>query len=142
MVLLNDACTWAMPSATFFLTFLRARACAVCCSSCRVGAFLLAIVAFSLCDLPDWHVQLDRRLARTLPRARIGAGALAAHRQALAMARAAVALQVDQPLDRHLDLAAQIALDREPLHALAQPVELGVVQVLDLAVALDRKSVV
>src|SRR5258706_9980926 len=25
MVLLKDACTWAMPSATFFLTFLRTR---------------------------------------------------------------------------------------------------------------------
>src|SRR6185369_2081774 len=86
--------------------------------------------------LSDWHVQLDGGLARTLPGTRVGAGALAAHGQALAMARAAVALQVDQPLDRHLDLAPQVALDGEPLHALAQPVELGVVQVLDLAVAL------
>src|SRR5882762_3847855 len=43
MVLLNDACTCAMPSATFFLTFLRARAEAVCCNSWRVGAFRLAI---------------------------------------------------------------------------------------------------
>src|SRR6188472_4663461 len=41
MVLLNDACTWAMPSATFFLTFLRARADAVCCSCCEVGAVLV-----------------------------------------------------------------------------------------------------
>src|SRR5712691_11719327 len=33
MVLLNDACTCAMPSATFFLTFLRTRAAAalLCC---------------------------------------------------------------------------------------------------------------
>jgi len=44
MVLLNDACTCAMPSDTFFLTFLRARAEAVCCSSWRVGAFLLAML--------------------------------------------------------------------------------------------------
>src|SRR5215471_7029867 len=43
MVLLKDACTWAMPSDTFFLTFLRARAEAVCCSSWRVGAFRLAM---------------------------------------------------------------------------------------------------
>src|SRR5689334_4418698 len=43
MVLLDDAWIWAMPSATFFLTFLRARAAAVCCSSWRVGAFLLAM---------------------------------------------------------------------------------------------------
>src|SRR5476649_1480612 len=33
MVLLKEACTWAMPSATFFLTFLRTRAAAalLCC---------------------------------------------------------------------------------------------------------------
>src|SRR3954469_3710143 len=43
MVLLNEAWMWAMPSATFFFTFLRARAAAVCCSSWRVGAFLLAM---------------------------------------------------------------------------------------------------
>ena len=43
MVLLKDAWMCAMPSATFFLTFLRARAEAVCCSSWRVGAFRLAI---------------------------------------------------------------------------------------------------
>src|SRR6476646_12260986 len=29
IVLLNDACTWAMPSVTFFLTFFRARVAAV-----------------------------------------------------------------------------------------------------------------
>src|SRR5512139_33808 len=46
MVLLNDACTCAMPSATFFLTFLRARAEAVCCSCCEVGAVLLAMYGF------------------------------------------------------------------------------------------------
>src|SRR5688500_20237692 len=45
MVLLNDACTWAMPSDTFFLTFLRARAAAVCCNSWRVGPDLGAIWA-------------------------------------------------------------------------------------------------
>src|SRR5690242_16733359 len=49
MVLLKETCTWAIPSATFFLTFLRARAEAVCCSSWRVGAFLLAM---SLCLVP------------------------------------------------------------------------------------------
>src|SRR5205085_12586658 len=44
IVLLNEAWICAIPSATFFLTFLRARAAAVCCSSWRVGAFLLAIL--------------------------------------------------------------------------------------------------
>src|SRR5215212_5614643 len=48
IVLLNDACTWAMPSATFFLTFLRARAAAVCCSSWRDGAFLVPMSEYFL----------------------------------------------------------------------------------------------
>src|SRR6185295_7410810 len=70
-------------------------------------------------------------------RARVGARALAADGQALAMARAAVAAQVDEALDRHLHFAAQVALDREARDVLAQPVHLGVGQVLDLAVRLD-----
>ena len=57
--------------------------------------FLLA------CDRP--------RLA--LAGARIGVGALAAHRQALAMALAAETAQIHQPLDVHRDLAPEVALD-------------------------------
>jgi hypothetical protein len=49
------------------------------------------------------------------------------------MAMAAVAAEVHQALDRHRHLAAQIAFDRKALHVFAQPVELGVGQVLDLA---------
>jgi hypothetical protein len=52
------------------------------------------------------------------------------------MARAAVAAEIDETLDRHLHLAAQVAFHRQALHVLAQPLELGVVQVLDLARAL------
>src|SRR3954469_19795188 len=55
MVLLNDAWMWAMPSATFFFTFLRARAEAVCCSSWRVGAFRLAM---SYAAFPAWMLSL------------------------------------------------------------------------------------
>ena len=80
---------------------------------------------------------LDRGLARALAGARVGARALAAHRQALAVARAAVAAQVDQPLDRHLHFAAQVAFDRQARDAFAHPLHLGVGQVLDLAVRLD-----
>src|SRR5688572_23702322 len=43
MVLLKEAWMWAMPSDTFFFTFFRARAEAVCCNSCLDGVFLLAI---------------------------------------------------------------------------------------------------
>src|SRR5690606_41906391 len=50
-------------------------------------------------------------LARTLAGTGIGPGALAAQREAAAMAQAAVAGQVHQALDRHADLAAEVALD-------------------------------
>src|SRR5205085_6675250 len=133
MVLLNEAWMCAMPSATFFLTFLRARAAAVCCSSWRVGAFLLAMC---LCGLPCWDVEFDGRLARTFARARVGARTLPAYWQALAMARAAIAAEIDQALDRHLHFAAQVAFDGELGDALADAIELAVVQILDLAVRL------
>src|SRR6185503_12142809 len=98
MVLLKDACTWAMPSATFFFTFLRARAEAVCCSCCDDGAVLVAMgagpVSSSWSELAGRRVHLDRGLARAFARARVGARALPAHRQPLAMARAAVAAEV------------------------------------------------
>jgi hypothetical protein len=80
---------------------------------------------------------LDCGLARALARARVGFRALAAHRKSLAMARAAVATQVNQALDGHLHLAAQVTFDRQARDALAQPVHLGIRQVLDLAVRLD-----
>src|SRR5205814_3103849 len=90
IVLLNEAWICAMPSATFFLTFLRARADAVCWSSCLVGALLVAMIGeLSWCllsGLAGLHVELDRGLARPLARARIRARALSAHRQALAVA--------------------------------------------------------
>src|SRR6185295_11374096 len=85
---------------------------------------------------PCLNVQFDGGFARSLAGSRVGARALTAHRQSLAMARAAVAAEIDQALDRHLHFAAQVALDGELLHVLAQAVELGVGQVLDLARAL------
>src|SRR5271154_2647028 len=51
------------------------------------------------------------RPGRTLAGARIGVGALAVDRQALAMTQAAIAAQIHQALDIHGDVAAQIALD-------------------------------
>src|SRR5690242_18260964 len=46
MVLLNDACTWAMPSATFFFTFLRTRVGA----AGAAGGFAIYTVPVSLFD--------------------------------------------------------------------------------------------
>src|ERR1041385_6927945 len=51
------------------------------------------------------------RFGRTLARARVGMGALAAHRQAAAMTQAAIASEVHQPLDVHAGLATQVAFD-------------------------------
>src|SRR6266850_2738616 len=52
------------------------------------------------------------RLGRTLARARVGVGALAAHRQAATMTQAAIAAEVHQTLDIDADLATKIALDQ------------------------------
>src|SRR3954453_4546372 len=52
------------------------------------------------------------RLGRTLARTRIGVGTLAAHRQAAAMAQAAIAAEVHQTLDVDADFTAKIALDQ------------------------------
>src|SRR5689334_12603956 len=51
------------------------------------------------------------RLRRSFAGARIGVGALAADRQVAAMAQAAIAAEILQPLDVELHLAPQIALD-------------------------------
>src|SRR5579863_2628476 len=48
---------------------------------------------------------------RTLASARIGVRALAAHRQAAAVPHAAIRTHLDQALDVHRDLFAQIAFD-------------------------------
>src|SRR5215472_2702758 len=53
----------------------------------------------------------DETLARALAGARVRVRALAVDRQAAAVPQAAVAAEVHQALDVHLDLAAQVALD-------------------------------
>src|SRR4051812_7578284 len=71
MVLLNDAWMCAMPSATFFLTFLRARAAAVCCSCCPDGEVLLAIYAtFPACTFSLMAAFLGPLRVRALVRVR------------------------------------------------------------------------
>src|SRR5881394_1956352 len=52
------------------------------------------------------------RLGRALARARIGVGALTAHRQAAAMTQAAIAAEVHQTLDVDADFSTKIALDQ------------------------------
>src|SRR5262249_6122624 len=77
-------------------------------------------------------------LARSLARAGVGARPLAAHRQAAAMAKAAIALDILEPGDVLLHLAAQGPFDRVFLvEDAVQPVDVVVAQVLGLAVRID-----
>src|SRR5687768_16260435 len=52
-----------------------------------------------------------RALARSLARAGVGLGPLAAHRQVAPVAQAAPAADFHQPLDVHRDFLAQVAFD-------------------------------
>src|SRR5213594_687544 len=76
------------------------------------------------------------RAPRPLLGARVGVRALAAHRQSLAMPRAAVRPDVHQPLDVHRDLGPKRALDFVvPLDHLAQPRDLRVAQVTNARIS-------
>src|ERR1700733_15211775 len=72
------------------------------------------IKSFDLPDPPFANLLLlaGDRLGRTLARARVGMGALTAHRQSAAMTQAAIAAEVHQPLDVHAGLATQVAFDQ------------------------------
>src|SRR3979490_1014918 len=105
-----------MPSATFFLTFLRTRAAAVGAT----GGFAMCEILACSAGLRDGGGNLDRGFARTLSRARVGAGTLAANRKTLAMTGAAIAAEVHQALDIHRHLATQVALDGKSCDLLAQ----------------------
>src|SRR5215510_7850221 len=118
MVLLKEACTWAMPSRTFLRAFFgffappAAAAAPVAPAAAAASDFFSSAIVFYLLNLARRSVQLHGLLARALARARVGARALAADRQALAVAQAAVRAEVHETLDVHGILAAQVALDR------------------------------
>src|ERR1700727_1860688 len=117
-VLLNVAATWATPDVIFLRSFLRGRApaagLAIFLGPVPTGAALIG--QRRICDaataanglLGDLLLAGDRDCL-PLARARIGVGALAAHRQPAAMTQPAIAAQVHQPLDVHRDLAPQVA---------------------------------
>jgi hypothetical protein len=56
------------------------------------------------------------------------------------VANAAIAAQIHEPLDAHGHLAPQVAFDRELLDLFAQPVHVGVGEILDLGRFLDAGS--
>src|SRR6185437_7721217 len=77
-------------------------------------------------------VLLPDGAARTLPRARIGACALAARRQATAMTQTAIRAEIHQALDADADLATQVAFHADLRHFAAQVLDLAFGQRLDL----------
>src|SRR5207248_3988010 len=99
--------------------------------------------ALAMC-IPAVHSRLhrlllrDRAFARTFSRARVGARALAAHRQRAAVPHAAIAADFHQPLDVHRDFLAQVTLD--PALLLDDAADLADVvlgQILDADVGTD-----
>src|SRR5438309_12098699 len=98
---------WAMPSATFFFTFLRTRAAAVGAT----GGFAMYGILACSAGLRGRSGNLDRGLARAFARRRVGAGTLAVNRQFLPMTGAAIATEVHLALAVPRHLARQAGLD-------------------------------
>jgi hypothetical protein len=80
-------------------------------------------------------------LTRALAGTRIGAGTLAAARQAFAMTHATVAAQIHQTLDVHGQLTAQIAFNDKLGDFVAQLLEFVIVQVFNLFIGCNTRSV-
>src|SRR3979490_575631 len=75
------------------------------------------------------------RLGRSLARARVGMGALTAHRQSAAMTKAAIAAEIHQTLDVHAGLATQVAFDQiVAVDHFQNSRRYGFVQLIDAAV--------
>src|SRR5262249_14566647 len=118
MVLLKVAFTCATPEAMFLRSRRRTRVASlpICFPfAARSAPSQMSCLRWrnSVCDGDrSGHLLLaGDRLRRSLAGARIGVGALAADRQVAAMAQAAIAAEILQPLDVERDLAPQVALD-------------------------------
>src|SRR5690606_7820379 len=88
--------------------------------------------AWISCALPWDTCLFPDRTPRAFAGARVGAGALTAHRQPAPVAHAAVDAEIHQPLDVHRVLATQVAFDGELADFVAQRIEPVFGQVLDL----------
>src|SRR5437588_601297 len=110
----SQAMTWPWPSVTVMIVLLNeafTKAIALP-TFLRTRFFLASTTGFSveLMSLPE-DLLVGDRLARTLAATGVAARALAAHRQAAAVAETAIALDLLQTVDVLQDLAAQGALD-------------------------------
>src|SRR5215831_19348751 len=75
------------------------------------------------------------------PRARVRLGALATHRHAAAVPQAAIAVDVDQPLDVHRHFTAEIALDDHLLlDDVTQPGDLFVRELIHARIRVDARA--
>ena len=102
MVLLKDAWTWAMPSATVLVIFLRvplAPGLAIVTSYFNINTALRR--SYTKKDSLFGIELLANRFARALTGTCICLGALTAQRQTATMTQTAVAAQIHQTLDVH-----------------------------------------
>src|SRR3954463_8787646 len=119
----------AMPSATFFLTFLRTR------TAAGAVAFAISEDPCSVRLLRWWRSRGSgtlNGLARPLAGSRIGARALSACRQSAAMPCAAIAAQIHETLDIHRDFTSKVAFDSELGDLFTQFFHVVIRQILDL----------
>ena len=123
IVLLNVLLMCAWPTAMFLRSLRRTR--------------VLAAFFFGAAMLLALLLRADLA-ARTLAGTRVRVRALAAHRQAAAMAKAAVAADLHEPLDVLAHLAAEVALDLEvAVDVLAQADDLLLGEVAHPRVGVD-----
>src|SRR3979411_2719350 len=120
VVLLNDELTCAMPEAMFLRSRRRTRVASLpilnlsCDLKRRRNASGYTCAANDRSPLVISLLLLlsGDRLGRAPPGARVGVGTRAAHREAAAMAQAAIAAEIHQTLDVDAGLATQIAFDQ------------------------------
>jgi hypothetical protein len=114
IVLLKVDWMWAMPLVTtlFVLRFLPLAGFAF------ASAMILALPA-------HWSA------LRSLAGARVSVGSLTTTRQTAPMAESAVAAEVHEPLNVHVDLTTKVTFDLEVLvDALADPLDIGLIEIV------------
>src|SRR5437867_6445710 len=124
IVLLKDAWTWAMPSATFLRTFLRTR-----CAALLLGDFAMTTSQLFL--------QSRSGFTRTFAGAGVGPCTLATHWQATTMTETTIATDVHQALDVHRGFTTQIALDGEQGNLVTNFFQIAVSQIFDFFCVSD-----
>src|SRR5690606_18985883 len=144
IVLLNVELTCATPDEMFLRSRRRMRAASFAMTAPSVDLYTAVIPAATPAGRqvrtparrrrtqPALFLLAGNRLGRTLAGAGVGVGALTATRQRPAMAEAAIAAKIHQPLDVHRHFAAQVALDLiVAVDRLADRQKLGIGQVGD-----------